>query len=128
MEDSKQKGTLFIRRVCILSYIRLGIIILFILSYFFEITDRDFWWPILGSFTPDLFAILLLVQFGALTGTYLIGKKGWIGFSVYSFFHIIHFSLLIIGVYNLSFVTLSISFMVMVLFIILFIIGLKKPI
>jgi hypothetical protein len=126
MEDSKQNAYKFLQRVCLLSYIRLGIIILFILSYFFEITRRDFWWSILGGFTQDLFAILLIVQLGALTGTYLIRKKSWLGFTIYSFFHFIHYLLVNFGVYDLRLQNLVITFIIMVLFVILFIIGLRK--
>ena len=126
MEKLKQQTNRLLQRVCLLSYIRLVIIILFLLSYLFQLTGRDFWWPVLGAFTSDLFALLLLVQLGALGGTYLIKKKRWTGFAIYSFFHLIHFLLINFGVYELRIQNLVITFLIMALFIILFITALKR--
>ena len=128
MEDLKQKNHTLLQKVCLLSYIRLIIIILFMLTYFLGVTNRDFWWDIVGAFTPDLFALLLLVQVGALVGTYLTGKKKWTGFAVYAFFHLTHFLLLNFGIYELYLRNLILSFIIMILFIILFIIAIKKGI
>ena len=126
MDRPSIKPGSFLSKVCMFSYIRIGILLLLILSYLFEITRRDFWWNILGSFSWDLFQVLFLVQLAALLGTYLISKRKWVGFAVYTLSHILHFSLLIAGVYNLVPVTAILSFVVMVTFISLFIIGLKK--
>jgi cbb3-type cytochrome oxidase subunit 3 len=126
VEDAKQQTEKYLKNVCMASYIRLGIYFIATFSFIIEITRRDFWYPIFGAFPPVLFDFLMIWQIVGLFGTFYIRKKKWVGFIIYTIYHLVHFILINFALYDIRMGNIIITFIIMVVFISLFVVALRR--